>query len=180
MNTTDPQDELFPIVDEEDNVIGSITRREAHRSPHLIHRASAVLIYNQKGEMLIQKRSMTKDTFPGCWAYSVGGHVGYGENYLEVAVRETKEEIGVDAKADEFRQLGKIRVADPAEQEMMTVYELTIPDETLLKPHPQEVAELRHVDKETFEQMLKTEKWTDASIEVFHNFPVFYSSATFS
>ena len=51
-------------------------------------------IYNNKGEILFQKRSLIKDTFPGKWDIT-GGHVGAGETYLNAAIRELDEELGI-------------------------------------------------------------------------------------
>ena len=55
------QTEIFDIVDECDEVIGSASREEVHRKG-LKHR-SVHLVFNRKGEVLLQKRSMQKDTF---------------------------------------------------------------------------------------------------------------------
>lgn len=79
--------ELFDVVDENDNIIGRATREECHSNPKLMHRASIILIFNSKGELLLQKRSMNKDTNPGKWANSVAGHVDPGESYEETAKR---------------------------------------------------------------------------------------------
>lgn len=73
VKTTDPLYEIFPIVNEKDLVVGKISRKEAHNDPNIIHRAAGVFVFNSKGKLLIQKRSETKDTFPGCWDISVGG-----------------------------------------------------------------------------------------------------------
>jgi isopentenyldiphosphate isomerase len=56
---------------------------------------NVIIIFNDKGEILLQKRSMTKDLFPGMLGVSVGGHVNKGESYEEAAKRETEEELGV-------------------------------------------------------------------------------------
>jgi isopentenyldiphosphate isomerase len=79
-NTTDPQDEIFDVVDENDSVIGQTTRGEAHQNPKLIHRVVHIWIINEKGEILIQQRSMTKDGAPGMWDISCGGHVEKGQD----------------------------------------------------------------------------------------------------
>lgn len=97
MTTTDNLDEIFDIVDEQDNVIGQATRRKCNFNPALIHRAVFVLVYNDDGKILWQKRSMTKDVSPGQWVTSASGHVTAGHSYEETAVRELKEEIGIEA-----------------------------------------------------------------------------------
>jgi isopentenyldiphosphate isomerase len=91
-------EEFIEIVDLEGNVLGIAPRSEAHGNPALMHRVVHVLVFNQKGELLLQKRSMTKDVAPGRWDTSVGGHVDPGETLEEAARRELREELGVEAE----------------------------------------------------------------------------------
>ncbi|MBI5614581.1 mevalonate kinase [Candidatus Gottesmanbacteria bacterium] len=93
--STDNQEELFIVVDKNDEVIGYRSRADCHSDKTLIHRSLDVVIFNDNGEILLQKRSMTKDTRPGYWGVSVGGHVSKGETYEDAAKREMKEELGV-------------------------------------------------------------------------------------
>ncbi len=95
MQTTDPQDEMFEIVDLNDNVIGEATRKEIHKNPDLIHRVVHIWIVNDKNEILLQQRSLTKDKAPGLWDMSCGGHVK-SEDSIEITLeKELKEELGV-------------------------------------------------------------------------------------
>lgn len=95
-NTTDNQEEVYDVVNEKDEVIGKAKRREVHTNKSLIHRAVGAYIFNTKGEILLQKRSKTKDTYPSCWMLSVGGHVDTGMDYIATIHREIQEELGVD------------------------------------------------------------------------------------
>lgn len=67
--TTDNQEEMFVVVDRDDTVVGYKTRYECHHDRSLIHRTVGALIFNDKGQILLQKRSMTKDMEPGLWGY---------------------------------------------------------------------------------------------------------------
>jgi isopentenyl-diphosphate delta-isomerase type 1 len=87
--------ELLEVVDHDGKVIGLAERSELHRNPSLIHRVVHILIFNKKGELLLQKRSQKKDIAPGKWDTSVGGHVNPGEPDREAAEREMKEELGI-------------------------------------------------------------------------------------
>ena len=87
-------EEIFDVVNERDEVIGRQPRREVHRLG-LKHRAVHVLVFNARGEVFLQKRSMTKDTAKGKWDSSSSGHVDSGEDYDACAVRELREEIGL-------------------------------------------------------------------------------------
>ena len=87
-------DEIFDVVNERDEVVGRATRREVH-GKGLLHRAVHVLVFNRRGQVFLQKRSMAKDSAPGCWDSSCSGHLDAGEDYLTAAVRELVEEIGL-------------------------------------------------------------------------------------
>ncbi len=87
-------DEIFDVVNERDEVVGQSTRREVH-ARGLLHRAVHVLVFNVRGQVFLQKRSMAKDSAPGCWDSSCSGHLDAGEDYLSAAVRELDEEIGL-------------------------------------------------------------------------------------
>jgi isopentenyl-diphosphate delta-isomerase len=86
-------DELFDVVDEQDRVVGRATRREVH-ARGLRHRAVHVWVFNQAGELFLQKRSMSKDSAPGLWDSSCSGHLDVGEDYDAAARRELSEELG--------------------------------------------------------------------------------------
>ena len=88
--------ELLEIVDENDSVIGVKSRAECHGNPQYTHRVAHVLLFNSSGELLLQKRSMKKDLEPGKWDSSVGGHLEVGESYLQAALREMQEELGIE------------------------------------------------------------------------------------
>jgi len=87
-------EEIFDVVNERDEVIGQAPRKEVH-ARGLWHRAVHVLVFNTRGEVFLQKRSMTKDTAKGKWDSSSSGHVDSGEDYDSCAVRELREEIGL-------------------------------------------------------------------------------------
>lgn len=94
------KDELLTLVDEEDNVLGPVPRKEV-RAKGLLHRGAIVLLKNSKGEFFVHKRTMTKDTAPGMYDVVVGGAVNFGESYEDAAKRELLEEVGIkDAKLD--------------------------------------------------------------------------------
>ena len=93
MQGQDP-DELFDVVDENDQVVGVMPRREVHRLG-LRHRAVHVLLFNGRGEIFLQKRSLFKDANPGLKSTSCAGHLDAGEHYDDAARRELGEELGL-------------------------------------------------------------------------------------
>lgn len=97
-------EEIFDVVNERDEVIGQAPRREVH-AKQLLHRAVHVLVFNARGQLFLQKRSMLKDTAKGKWDSSSSGHVDSGEDYDSCAVRELREEIGLRLDAPPKRIL---------------------------------------------------------------------------
>lgn len=87
--------EWFPLVNESGETIGKASRRECHSGSKLLHPVVHLHIFNDAGDIFLQKRSMTKDIQPGKWDTSVGGHVDYGETVEEALKREVREELGI-------------------------------------------------------------------------------------
>src|SRR5436853_3949962 len=113
-------EEIFDVVNERDEVIGQERRSEVHRLG-LQHRAVHVLVFNGRGEVFLQKRSMNKDTFPGAWDSSASGHLNTGETYDACAVRELREELGwTVVNCDE--KLFKMEACEETGQEFVWVY----------------------------------------------------------
>lgn len=88
-------EEIFPLVDEEGEVIGSATRSECHNGSKLLHPVIHLHIFNSKGELFLQKRSAIKDVEPNKWDSAVGGHIDFGETPKLAALREAKEELNL-------------------------------------------------------------------------------------
>ena len=117
--------ELFDIVDENGNVIGTAPREKCHGDPSLIHRTAHVFVIHPDGQhILLQLRRKDKDIQPGKWDTSVGGHLDHGEDFETAARRELREELGFTGTADlEFLFDAKIR--NEIESENTRVYSLT-------------------------------------------------------
>ncbi len=96
------REELLDVVNEQGEIIMSLPRSGIHGNPSRMHRVVHVLVFNRKGELLLQKRSMHKDVAPGKWDTSVGGHVHAGESIDKAVRRETEEELGITACNPEF------------------------------------------------------------------------------
>ena len=62
------------LVDESDNMIGSMSKVDAHRGNGILHRAFSILIFDDDDRLLIQKRASHKITFPDVWANTVCSH----------------------------------------------------------------------------------------------------------
>ena len=113
-----PLVEYFYVVDEDDRVIGKATREECHEKG-LIHRSVYVFILNSKGELFIQKRSPLKDLYPGYYTGSATGHVEYGEDYTQAALRELKEELGISPP---IKFVSKFKCFSETEKELSALF----------------------------------------------------------
>jgi isopentenyldiphosphate isomerase len=113
-------EEIFDVVDDLDQVVGRQTRSQVHRLG-LKHRAVHVLVFNSRGQVFLQKRSMTKDRQPGLWDSSASGHLDCGEDYDACAVRELGEEIGLMLDTPP-RRLFKLAASAETDQEHVWVY----------------------------------------------------------
>ncbi len=89
-----PRDEIVVLVNEQNEVTGSAPRWRM-RQERLPHRATYILVTDSQGRLLVQKRTMVKDIYPGWWDPCTGGVVLAGETYEESAERELAEEMGI-------------------------------------------------------------------------------------
>ena len=110
--------EMFDIVDENGEPTGVVKERTKVHEDGDLHRTSHVWIVrdNNKGglDVLLQKRSESKDSNPGCYDISSAGHIPAGSGYLDSALRELKEELGIDAFSEELelRLIRRISYSD--------------------------------------------------------------------
>lgn len=96
------EEEWFPLVNEEGETIGKATRKECHSGSKKLHPVVHLHIFNEAGELYLQKRSMDKDIQPGKWDTAVGGHIDYGETVEEALRREVREEVGITGFTPQF------------------------------------------------------------------------------
>ncbi len=115
-------DEIFPLVDETGELLGSVKRGEAHGNPALIHPVVHCLVTHPDGRLLLQLRSKDKDVQPGRWDTSVGGHVSFGEGIEEALHREMAEEIGLDTSTVALRFLYRYVNRSDIETELVHTY----------------------------------------------------------
>ncbi|MEE1312649.1 MAG: NUDIX domain-containing protein [Lachnospiraceae bacterium] len=102
--------EWLDVVDMDGNPTGkTIERKEAHQKG-IWHRTSHVWLVRKKNgeiQVLLQKRSANKDSYPGCYDISSAGHIPAGCGYEESAIRELKEELGITVEEKELHLCGK-------------------------------------------------------------------------
>lgn len=129
-------EEILDVLDERGNVAGTAPRSLVH-ARGLPHHAVHVLVRDRSGRLLMQLRSSRKATSPGLWDTSVGGHVAAGEGLLESALRETREELGIEVPPGDLRPLPSHVVDLPGDREHVSSWELVFPGP--FHPDPLEV-----------------------------------------
>ena len=105
--------ELFDIVDEAGQPTGKVISRDEAHQKGTLHRTAHVWLVKKKPtgyDILLQKRSEEKDSFPGMYDTSSAGHISAGEEPLPSALRELKEELGLTASPDELKYAGTFRI----------------------------------------------------------------------
>lgn len=167
-------DEKLILVDENDNVLGYEIKAKAHENDGMLHRAFSLFIFNDKKELLIQKRAQQKPLWPLFWANSVCSHPRKGEDYETAIHRRLKEELGIDthlhvlykfqyqARFDEVR----------SENELCSVYIGKSGEEIIANPN--EIAEWNFVDLtqlkiDITENPLKYTPWFKMEFEEIRN-----------
>lgn len=132
-------DEYLEVVNEKGEIIGKELRSKIHGNPSLIHRVTHVLVFNRRGELLLQKRSGNKDVAPGKWDTSVGGHVNAGETIEEAVLREMEEELGIRGVKPEF--IYSYIHSNPYETELVYTHQCLYEGE--IRFNPEEIEEVR-------------------------------------
>ncbi|MBN1576972.1 MAG: NUDIX domain-containing protein [Chitinispirillaceae bacterium] len=142
----------------------TVLRSIAH-TKGLWHRTVHVWIRNRGGELLFQKRSSTKETFPCLWDISAAGHISAGDSSRGTAVREMREELGISIESNALRFLFTLRhyYISPdnsiKDNEITDVYLYTVPvEEEEVTPDPEEVSGVVYYSIITLKRLLSEKK----------------------
>lgn len=157
--TASPGDELVDIVDDDDEVVATVTRAEM-RAKRLQHRAVSIAVLSSDGLLLVHRRADTKDVWPGMWDMAAGGVVAAGEHYEDAARRELAEELGVTV--DAFVSLGEGRFVDDAVALIGRGYRCTHDGPFTFTDG--EIAEVRWVDRAGLDELVRTESFVPDNV----------------
>ena len=132
----DNKQELFPVVDEDGNILGSVSRGEAHSGSKILHPVIHLHLFNSRGELYLQQRPDWKDIQPSRWDTATGGHIDLGENVDAALRREVREELGIVDFTPE--SLGHYVFESQRERELVFVHRATY--DGPVTPNPDELA----------------------------------------
>ena len=163
-------------VDENDVVVGPISKADSHYQSGSLHRAFSVLLFNSDGQLLLQQRAHDKITFPSVWANSCCSHPLASAEEMEednalgvkvAAIRKLDQELGISPDSidiNDFHFITKMRYsarmnADWIEREIDHI--LMIQADVELDPNPNEVSAVKWVSSEELDAMLVDEDSDD-------------------
>jgi isopentenyl-diphosphate delta-isomerase len=167
--------ERIQIVDEDDQPIGAATRQEAWAKGSF-YRLVQIVLRDESGNFLLQKRSIEKPLYPGRWTNAASGHVDEGETYETSAPRELKEEIGVETP---LVFVGKFLVQKKEDGKIINqfngVFEGSVLQNTKFKLQPEEVSEVKWLTKESLQEDITAnpDQFTPAMVKTFKEFYMF-------
>lgn len=118
-------EELLFIVDENNNPLSPQPRNYAHKNG-LWHRTTGIWVINGKKQILCQKRSLNKDVKPGFWEAFFGGHLAPNEDYLQSAVNEVREELGIEIDKNDLIPFKILKSDKPNHREFQHIFALKL------------------------------------------------------
>ena len=158
-----PHDEIVTIVDIDNNVTGSEYRSKM-RISRLIHRATFIFVTNSDNNIFVQKRSKTKDLYPGFYDITTGGVVLADESYEESAKREVYEELGIQNVP--MQSLFDFYYSSVMNNVWGRVFECSFDGHIILQKEEIESGQFYHVEE--IETLIKKEPVTPESVYVFN------------
>lgn len=164
-NTASPPDELFDVLNDDGSATGEVKRRaDVHRDGDW-HRAFHLWIAGKSSdgisEVLFQRRSVRKDTWPRRLDVAVGGHFRAGETIHDV-IREIDEEVGITPRLDDLVSVGQRRTESLnsawQDREIQDVYVLAFKDGwPRFAPNYDEIESLLRVEVEPLLRLCRGE-----------------------
>ena len=160
--------ELWQLYDESGSALsGQGATWEDVLGKGLLHGASHVWVWrvnDGQPEVLLQQRAAQKNTWPNRLDISAAGHIDLGEDPLAAAIRETKEEIGIEVDSSQLQEIARVKAyltADSGaiENEFQWLYLLELPQEQDFNLQKSEVKALVWKSLEDFEAEYETDRY---------------------
>ena len=144
--------EKFDVVNFSDEVVDLGTRYYVHREK-LLHRAVHVMILNSSNKWILQQRSKSKDIDPLLWTSSCSGHVDSGEDYINAAVRECREELIIDVKPGSLYEVFRSSPCLETDHEFVRFYFLEF--ENVIKFNVDEIVQIKECSINEIENQIE-------------------------
>ena len=172
IDQVDMMAERVILVDNEDQVLGSMSKVEAHRGEGVLHRAFSMHIFDDYGRLLMQKRASHKITFPDVWANTVCSHPLHVPDELNdednnvgtkiAAIRKMEQELGIPLdtlQTDDIHVITRMMYRARAdeiwvEHELDHILFARAPANMEIRPNPNEISEVRWVSEDELDQWL--------------------------
>lgn len=165
--------ELLQEVDENDRPIGAVSRKESKVSGRR-YRVVRVVVEDEQGNTLIQRRVPSKDTYPNCWDNAAAGHVDFGEDYGTAVRRELSEEIGIENTDLQEVRYYYSEVVSPTGQTLnrfTKLYRTSVPHDTKFIPQPSEVSEVTWVTRDELRALVEDGTYiTDGLLQTYERY----------
>lgn len=145
-------DEMLFVVDRDNNPVEPLPRSVVH-AKGLWHRTTGVWVVNSDLQVLCQKRSLKKDQKPGYWEAYLGGHLASGEKYVDNAIAETTEEIGVKVNNGDFKHFKTLKSDSGTHKEYQGIFGIILNKK--IEDFPFEVDEIDELKWIDFEKISK-------------------------
>jgi len=158
-------DERVDVVDEADQVVGQASRADVRRD-NLRHRSVYIFVFNPEGQLLVHRRTTTKDVFPDHWDLAIGGVLQAGEAYDAAARRELAEEVGIAAVP--LRRLFPFRYDDEHNHVVGMLFSCVW--DGVLRLQADEIATAEWLDLDAVFERVQREPFCPDSIEAFRQY----------
>jgi len=134
--------EAFPVVDKNDKVLYPVYSKEALHNGKLMHRSVHIFIETFGRGFVLQLKG-EKSENAGKWSSAVSGHVEYGEEYEDAAIREAEEELGLEIDKDELIRVLKVDACEETNSEFVVLFTYLMNKDTeSIRPNQEEVEKL--------------------------------------
>ena len=160
-------EEMLDVVDDDDKVVRMAPRKEV-REKGLLHRCARAIVKNDNEEIMLQKRAMAKDIYPGQWDIGIAETVKSGESYNDAAIRGLHEEAGINGDKSSLKFLFKFRYKSKINNTITSAYEYY--HNGAVHPQEEEVDEVKFLSKDKLPELMQKEKFHPVGKIIFEKY----------
>lgn len=153
--------ELIDVLTEDGQPTGEVQSRQTIHQKGSWHAAVDIFLVNHQNQVLLQKRSLIKDSFPGLWEISCSGHVDRGETPQQAAIREIQEELGLSITPEQLQKIAVVNESNILKNgtyinnEIRSIYIIKLQDPPIIY-EPQEISDIKWVSLDQLHELYQT------------------------